>query len=81
MIPILYRDDSLLVVNKPAGLLTHRSHLAPDTDVAMMRARDTIGAHVWPLHRLDRGTSGALAFGLDEDAAREWQRQIRRPSW
>ncbi len=76
MIPILYRDDSLLVVNKPAGLLTHRSHLAPDTDVAMMRARDTIGAHVWPLHRLDRGTSGALAFGLDEDAAREWQRQI-----
>lgn len=67
---ILYRDDTLLVVNKPAGLLTHRSELAPDSDVAMTRARDAIGARVWPLHRLDRGTSGALAFALSEPAAR-----------
>lgn len=73
MIPILYRDASLLVVDKPAGLLTHRSELAPDSDVAMTRARDTIGAKVWPLHRLDRGTSGALAFGLSESAVRAWQ--------
>ncbi len=67
---VLYRDEELLVVDKPAGLLTHRSELAPDRDVAMTRARDAIGARVWPLHRLDRGTSGALAFALSEDAAR-----------
>ncbi|MCK6537491.1 MAG: pseudouridine synthase [Polyangiaceae bacterium] len=80
MIPILYRDDTLLVVDKPAGLLTHRTELAPDSDVAMMRARDTIGARVWPLHRLDRGTSGALAFGLNEQAARSWQEQLEAGS-
>jgi tRNA pseudouridine65 synthase len=73
VIPVLYRDESLLIVDKPAGLLTHRSELAPDRDVAMTRARDTIGAKVWPLHRLDRGTSGALAFGLSERVARAWQ--------
>ncbi|MBX3128671.1 MAG: pseudouridylate synthase [Polyangiaceae bacterium] len=76
MIPILHHSRDWLIVDKPAGLLTHRSGLAPDSDVAMIRARDAIGAKVWPLHRLDRGTSGALAFGLSEDAARAWQRQL-----
>jgi tRNA pseudouridine65 synthase len=69
-IEILYRDDDVLVVSKPSGLMTHRSDLAPDSDVAMMRARDAIGQYVWPVHRLDRGTSGALVFALSEDSAR-----------
>ncbi len=68
---ILYRDEDLLVVDKPAGLMTHRSELAPDRDVAMTRARDAIGARVWPVHRLDRQTSGVLAFALSEQAAGE----------
>lgn len=67
---VLHRDSELVVVDKPAGLLTHRTELAPDRDVAMVRVRDAIGARVWPLHRLDRGTSGVLAFALSEDAAR-----------
>jgi tRNA pseudouridine65 synthase len=67
---VLYRDDELIVVDKPAGLLTHRSELAPDLDVAMQRVRDAIARHVWPLHRLDRQTSGVLAFALSEAAAR-----------
>ena len=68
---VLHRDADLIVVDKPAGLLTHRSTLAADRDVAMTRVRDAIGARVWPLHRLDRGTSGVLAFALSQDAARE----------
>src|SRR6185369_11960058 len=40
-------------------------------DVAMMRARDQLGQWVWPVHRLDRGTSGCLLFALDEAAASE----------
>lgn len=66
---ILYRDDELVVVDKPAGLLTHRSELAPDRDVVMRRLRDAIGCHVWPVHRLDRQTSGVLAFALSPLAA------------
>jgi tRNA pseudouridine65 synthase len=69
-IEILYRDAHTLVVHKPSGLLTHRSELASDTDVAMMRARDTVQQYVYPVHRLDRGTSGALVFGLSEAGTR-----------
>ncbi len=70
MIPILHRSADYLVVDKPAGLLSHRSELAPDRDVALQRARDTAGVHVYPLHRLDRQTSGVLVFALSEEAAR-----------
>ncbi len=70
MIDILYRDEDVLVVSKPAGIVVHRSEQANDSDVAMMRARDAIGAHVWPVHRLDRQTSGALVFALSEASAR-----------
>jgi len=65
----LYRDPSIIVVDKPAGLLCHRSELAPDRDVVMIRVRDAIGAYVYPVHRLDRGTSGALLFALSPEVA------------
>lgn len=68
---ILHRDASLVVVDKPAGLLTHRTELAGDDDVTMTRVRDAIGAWVFPVHRLDRQTSGVLVFALTEDSARE----------
>lgn len=70
-ITILHRDASLVVVDKPAGVLVHRTELAGDDDVAMMRVRDALGQWVWPVHRLDRQTSGALVFALDESTARE----------
>ncbi len=60
----LYRDAALVVVDKPAGLVCHRTELAPDRDVVMTRVRDAIGAYVYPVHRLDRGTSGVLVFAL-----------------
>lgn len=69
-IPILYRDDALVVVDKPAGMLVHRTELARDDDVVMMRVRDDVRRHVFPVHRLDRQTSGALVFALDEVSAR-----------
>ncbi len=70
VIEILYRDDDLVVVDKPSGLLTHRSAMARDSEVAMMQARDAVGQHVWPVHRLDRATSGVLALALSEESAR-----------
>jgi tRNA pseudouridine65 synthase len=67
---ILYQDARFAVVNKPAGLLVHPSGLAPDRITAMSLLRDQLGQHVYPVHRLDRGTSGVLCFGLSPDAAR-----------
>lgn len=69
-IDLLYVDDDVVVANKPSGLLVHRGW-DRDDDVAMFRVRDALGGnHVFPLHRLDRGTSGALVLARTPDAAR-----------
>jgi len=67
-IELLFVDAHIVVANKPSGLLVHRG-LDKDDDVAMFRVRDAIGEHVHPLHRLDRGTSGALLFARTREAA------------
>jgi tRNA pseudouridine65 synthase len=70
-LPILYRDEWLVVVDKPSGLLVHRSVVdARETRFAVHLLRDQLGQYVYPVHRLDKGTSGALAFALDADTAR-----------
>ncbi len=65
---LLYRDEHLVVVDKPSGLLVHRGW-GDDERVALTLARDAVGAYVYPVHRLDRGTSGALAFALSPPVA------------
>ena len=71
LLPIIYQDQHLVVIDKPSGLLVHRSRLANDAKVfAMQLLRDQLGQHVYPLHRLDRPTSGLLVFALDSDTAR-----------
>lgn len=84
---ILYQDDHCVVVNKPAGMLVHRSWLAKhETQFVMQTLRDQIGQHVFPVHRLDRPTSGVLLFALDSDSARELtqqfeQKQVTKTYW
>jgi tRNA pseudouridine65 synthase len=72
-LPVLYRDDALLIVNKPAGLVVHRGW-ATDRVTALDLARRLAGRHVHPVHRLDRSTSGVLAFALDPGTARSIER-------
>ncbi|MCA9717533.1 MAG: tRNA pseudouridine(65) synthase TruC [Myxococcales bacterium] len=69
-LPVLYRDDRFVAVDKPPGLLVHRSPLARgETEFAVQRLRDQLGQRVYPVHRLDRPTSGVLVFALDPEAA------------
>jgi tRNA pseudouridine65 synthase len=69
---VLYRDQELLIVAKPAGLVVHRGWA--DDEVALLDlAREAAGAYVYPVHRLDRGASGALVFALSSAAARALQ--------
>lgn len=67
----IYRDDWLLAVHKPAGLLVHRSPIdRHETEFALQYARELNGGeHVYPCHRLDRPTSGVLLFARDPGTA------------
>ena len=68
MLEILYQDDYIIAINKPSGLLVHKSFYARDAKMyAIQELRNQIGQHVYPIHRLDRKTSGVLLFALDKE--------------
>lgn len=66
---ILFDDDALVVINKPAGTLVHRGW-GDDEEPLLQRLRDQLGQRLFPIHRLDRATSGALLFGKSSEVAR-----------
>lgn len=71
MLPVLYQDDYMIAVHKPAGLLVHRSLIDKyETRFAMQMVRDQLNQHVFTVHRLDKPTSGVLLFALNRDVAR-----------
>lgn len=71
MLEILYQDDYLVAINKPAGLLVHASPIARDAEeFAIQLLRDQINKYVYPCHRLDRKTAGVLLFALDKESNR-----------
>lgn len=75
MLEILYQDEDLVAINKPHGLLVHRSPMAADVkEFAIQLLRDQIDQYVYPCHRLDRKTSGVLLFAKNK----ETQSQVNR---
>lgn len=78
---ILYQDQHYVAINKPHGLLVHRSRMAMDaTEFALQLLRDQLGQQVHLVHRLDRKTAGVLLFGLSAEATREAQAQWEEAS-
>jgi len=79
---ILYQDEYLVAVDKPAGMLVHRSFLDKhETLFVMQTLRNQLGQHVFPVHRLDRPTSGVLLFALSSEVARLLTEQHQQESW
>ena len=79
MLNIIYQDEHLVAVNKPAGWLVHRSWLdRHETVFVMQTLRDQIGQHVFPVHRLDRPTSGVLLMALSSEVARMLSEQFEQ---
>lgn len=67
---ILYKDGYLVAINKPSGLLVHKSPIDKhETQFALQILRDQIGQYVYPIHRLDKPTSGVLLFALSREMA------------
>lgn len=79
MLEILYQDEHLIAINKPAGWLVHRSWLDRKEKVVIMQTlHDQIGQHVFTVHRLDQPTSGVLLLGLSSDIARLLSQQLEQ---
>lgn len=78
---ILYQDEHLVAINKPSGLLVHKSMIdRHEIYYAMKMLRDQIAQWVYPVHRLDKPTSGVLLFALSKESARLLSRQFEAHS-
>lgn len=63
---VLYKDEHLVAINKPYGWLVHKSNIAIDAEhIVLQQLRDQLKQYVYPIHRLDRKTTGVLIFGLE----------------
>lgn len=70
VIEVLYEDEDLLALHKPAGLLVHPTQLdAQETDSLLQRAESQLGRRLYPAHRLDKGSSGLLLMAKRVAAA------------
>ncbi|MCB1583145.1 MAG: tRNA pseudouridine(65) synthase TruC [Marinicella sp.] len=77
MLPILYQDEHMVVIDKPSGLLVHRSMIDKhETKFALQMTRDQIGQYVYPVHRLDKPTSGVLVMALSSEIAAKLTEQF-----
>ena len=77
MLEIIFQDEFLVAINKPHGVLVHPSPIARDaSEFAMQLLRDQLGQYVYPIHRLDRKTSGVLLFALNESIHKMMQSQF-----
>ncbi len=78
VLEILYQDEYLVAINKPTGLLVHKSMIdRHEIYFAMKMLRDQIGQWVYPIHRLDKPTSGVLLFALDSHTAKLMSEQFK----
>jgi tRNA pseudouridine65 synthase len=79
MMDIIYRDDDIVAVNKPSGIKVHRgAYNRRGERFALQLVRDQVGQHLYPVHRLDKPTSGVLVFALNPGAARSLAKSFAR---
>ncbi|MBA4502274.1 tRNA pseudouridine(65) synthase TruC [Marinobacterium sp. 3-1745] len=75
---IVYEDEYLVALNKPAGLLVHPSWIAPARTpnlVSLLKQRYP-GETVHTVHRLDRATSGVIVFARQKQVGQHLQQQF-----
>ena len=71
MLEILFQDKYFIAVNKPCGMLVHRTKISEEeNEFVLQKLRDQTGLHLYPVHRLDRPTSGVLLFAFDSETAK-----------
>lgn len=77
MLPILHTDPHLTIINKPPGMLVHRTSIADDNEpVALQLLRDQTGKTVYPVNRIDRPTSGIVVFAHSPEITKLLQKEL-----
>lgn len=77
VIELIYKDGDLLAINKPCGLLVHKTKIAADADTSVLKIlRKQLEQKLYTIHRLDRKTSGVLLFGLDKNIVQLVQKEF-----
>lgn len=77
---MLYLDEHIVAVSKPSGLLVHRDERHPDAPAALQIVRDQVGRYIYPVHRLDRATSGILVYAFASEVAAALQASMTAPT-
>ena len=84
MLTILHQTSNIIIIDKPAGVLVHSHPRFPDEIPLVQQLRNQVGQPVWPVHRLDRQTSGILIFALSPqmvESTAEALRQGQKTYW
>jgi tRNA pseudouridine65 synthase len=74
---ILFEDDYFVAIDKPAGILVHRTPMSRDKVFVLQLLSQQIGEKLYPIHRLDRPTSGVLIFAKSGEYAGLVQKQMQ----
>jgi RluA family pseudouridine synthase len=74
---IIYKDENILIINKPAGLSVLPEGWEPDAPY-LVKSLDEEYGKVWVVHRLDKFTSGVLVFALTAEAHRALNIQFEK---
>ena len=79
-LPIIYEDQHLIAIAKPAGLLSVPGRYLDTQDSVLSRLRQLLGDAklIYPVHRLDRQTSGILLFARDLETLRDLNQQFQK---
>ncbi len=74
---ILFQDDHIIVVHKPAGLPVHKNqHMPKDADYLLKQVNHLTGSELFNVHRLDQPTSGLVVLARTQDAARHFAKEF-----
>jgi len=69
LLEILYEDEYIIAINKPTGILVHKTKISEDTVFLLQMLRNQLGYPIYTIHRLDRATSGVILFAKDKESA------------
>lgn len=74
---VVFRDEHFIVINKPSGLFVHKNAIEPKAPHALSYVKELNKGFVWPVHRIDRPTSGVLVFACSKAATALLSREFR----